>query len=127
MNETMDRELLVSFASNTHMSAMLHATAMAVTCLPDFAELVRLEASKFARLDMPNTNEKLIKFQSRSMSLSGKIASVSHASSMAKMHSSARGSLHELATEFCDRVSLDDDVAAESMALNSKIRMVCQE
>jgi len=59
------------------------------------------------------------------MSLTAKISSISHAAGAAGRHPNIEDNILNEIKAFCDRVSLNDDVALESMALTQEISSMC--
>lgn len=120
-----DHSLIASLWSSTCRSAEAHAITMSSLCSQPFADLIIREATKFTGQAPPRTADQLQCVQSQSLQLSGKISSVSHASSMARMRPDVAEAIHNAARQFCDEHPFTGDCATASMALSSHISALC--
>jgi hypothetical protein len=109
--------MLATFWSTMAQSARSHAAGAARRCGGRFAELILSEATKFCERATPTTDAELSQRTLRSIALTGKISSISHAAGAARRHPNIEDQILDETRSFCDRVSLTDDVTLESMAV----------
>ncbi|NQT16804.1 MAG: hypothetical protein HQ582_28865 [Planctomycetes bacterium] len=126
MPETSHDELMVaSFWMTSVQSAQSHANGAARRSGGPFGELIVKEAAAFCEQQSPKTHDELSTRNLQSMALTGKISSISHAASAAQRHPNVADIILGETKTFCDRVSLNDDVALESLAFTQKISNIC--
>jgi hypothetical protein len=121
----MNPEYIAGSWASICRTAQSHALMMGQQCATEFADLMTEEAAKLCREPAPTTSEQLSDCYMKSMALTSKIGSISHADQMAKRSPQAAEKLLQLTRDFCSRVPLDRRVYGESFALSSEILSLC--
>ncbi len=120
-----DQLIVASLWATTVQSARSHAASAARRCGGRFGQLILNETATYCEQGLPKTHEELSRRTLQAMALTAKMCSISHAASSARRHPNIEDEILKETKEFCDRVSLNDDVALESMALTQKISNMC--
>ncbi len=126
MGKTSHDDLMVaSFWLTMTQSARSHAAVVAQRCGGAFAELILRETSKFCEQEPPKSYGELSARTLQTLSLTAKISGDSHAAGAARQHPNVQRDILNETKAFSDRVTLNDDVAIESLTLMQKISNIC--
>ncbi len=117
---------LVEDWNRMKVSTGAYAESMSQLCREPFDDLLLHEAEAFCRLGPPlSAAEAESRVTQRAM-LSAKTGIISYVSTMTGLHPGVAPQLVEMAKQFCNEVTLDDDVYERARALEQQVIRLCQ-